>query len=614
MCLCCRIQHQILQFDDEISTADVSNLSCKHKDLSQVIVVDGLEVLRDLSVPRNNVMKRNHITSESRRKHSPVTLDSSRKHNLITSKSSSSKHSNLTSKSSRKDSEITSESSKKHSGITSKLCRQRHCSVSVSSRRHCSRSSRRKGAAERRRLRNRRLSSRQLVSSLSSSQNNIVTRNGDLASVQQSPATNHSRRSSKANSANQSRKLSSSSSSSCAKTSAASGTKMECAVQNYCPLVIDATKIWKSKWTKTSNACSVLDAIMDETSECVETVRELDGYILKVPGRKRRHADSLAPQTVKAGGVSDTLAACIHKQKSSRQEDTAAAHKHQQKCLQHEDTPSTRVHKQKCLQHEDTPSTYVHKQKCSQLEDDTPSVISLGSDDDDDEVEIIDSDPKPRLGRSIQTDVDPKPQSGCSSFTDVVDTLHKKEPETVVIDLCSPSVNSKYPVQTQKYTDREDEKKSSSKYTWGKQAFKEYVSVLGDGFHASSNRPHDVPSVSSHTAEHGLLPLPYPASASSACDSTLNSSAEKMQDCEVIFISGGNGSDKMDSASVCGSSLQKHRHSDVRKRLQAIDNRMDQTSVPSSSAYGNNLYNPHPDTVRMGLRPIVIDGSNVAMG
>jgi len=70
----------------------------------------------------------------------------------------------------------------------------------------------------------------------------------------------------------------------------------------------------------------------------------------------------------------------------------------------------------------------------------------------------------------------------------------------------------------------------------------------------------------------------------------------------------------MNSATVCGSSLQKFCHRDVRRRLQAIDNKMDQASVPSSSAYGSNLYNPHPDTVRMGLRPIVIDGSNVAMG
>jgi hypothetical protein len=260
-----------------------------------------------------------------------------------------------------------------------------------------------------------------------------------------------------------------------------------------------------------------------------------------------------------------------------------------------------------------------------QREDDTSSVISLGSDD---EIEIIDIDPKLQLDHSIKTVVDPKPHSSCSIKTvvdpkphsghsissGVVDTSHKTKPETVIIDLCSPSVNSKFPVQTQKRMHREDEKTNDGKYTQSEQVFKEYVSVLGDGYRNSSDRPHGVPSVSNHTAYHGLLPLPSPASASSACDPAVNSGAEKMQDCEVIFISGGNGGDKMNSASVCGSSLQKHNCSDVRKRLQAIDNRMDQTNVPSSSAYGSNLYNPHPDTVRMGLRPIVIDGSNVAMG
>jgi len=452
--------------------------------------------------------------------------------------------------------------------------------VSVSSGEHCQlprkpcSGSLRKGACRRRRrhLRNSQLSHRKLVSCLSSSQNSIVTRSGNLASVQQSPASSHSRSSSDANSANQSNKLSSSSSS-CAKTSAASGTKMERAVQEYLPIVIDATNISKSKGTKTRSVCSVLDTIMNETYECIETVRELDDYILKVPGRKRRHADSLAPQTAKPK-VIDKPATYVHTLKSSTQDDMAAAHEH----------------KQRGLWRKDALVTCVRKQKCSQHDDDTSSVISLGSDDD--EVEIIDSDAKP--------------QSGHSSTTDVIDTLHKRNPETVIIDLCSPSVDLKHPVLRQKCVDREDEKTSDSKYAHCERAFKEYVSVLDNEFHTSRYRPHDAPSVSSHTA--------YPASTSSACDLAVNSGVEKMQDCEVVFLSSGKGDDKMNVASVCGSSLQKHNHSDVRKRLQAIDNRMDQTNVPSSSTYGSNLYNPHPDTVRMGLRPIVIDGSNVAMG
>jgi hypothetical protein len=313
---------------------------------------------------------------------------------------------------------------------------------------------------------------------------------------------------------------------------------------------------------------------MGKTSECIEMDHELD-YILKVSGRKRRHADSLAPQTVKVE-CSDTLATCIHKQKRLKHHDTCAACK--------------------------------HKQKCSQHEDDTSSVITLGSDDE--EVEIIDSDPKPQLGRSSKIDVDPKSQLGHSSKTDVIiDTLHKRKPETVIIDLCSPTVNSKNPELRQKYTDREDDKMSSSKRTCSGQVFTEYVSVLGDGFHASSNRLQDVPSVSSHTAYHGLGPFAPSVSASSTCEPAVNSSVEKTKDCEVIFISSAKGGD-----TVFGSSVQYGYCSDERKRLQAIDNRMDQTSAPSSSAYGNNLYNPNPNIVRTGLRPIVIDGSNVAMG
>jgi hypothetical protein len=299
---------------------------------------------------------------------------------------------------------------------------------------------------------------------------------------------------------------------------------------------------------------------MGKTSECIEMDHELD-YILKVSGRKRRHADSLAPQTVTVEG-SDTLA--------------------------------TGIHKQKRLKHHYTCAACKHKQKCSQHEDDTSSVISLGSDDD--EIEIIDSDPKPQLGHSSKTDV-------------IIDTLHKRKPETVLIDLCSPTVNSKNPELRQKCTDCEDNKMSGSKRTCSGQVCNEYVSVLGNGFHASSNRSQGVPSVSSHTAYHGLVPFAPSVSASSTCEPALNSGIEKTKDCEVIFISSAKEGD-----TVFGSSVQKDYRSDKRRRLQAIDNRMDQTSAPSSSAYGNNLYNPHPNIVRTGLRPIVIDGSNVAMG
>ena len=64
----------------------MSKLSCKHKDLSQVIVISSIEVLPDLSVRCDNeVMKPNHTTSEdSSRKQSLISSGSSRKHNHIT--------------------------------------------------------------------------------------------------------------------------------------------------------------------------------------------------------------------------------------------------------------------------------------------------------------------------------------------------------------------------------------------------------------------------------------------------------------------------------------------------------------------------------------------------
>jgi hypothetical protein len=110
------------------------------------------------------------------------------------------------------------------------------------------------------------------------------------------------------------------------------------------------------------------------------------------------------------------------------------------------------------------------------------------------------------------------------------------------------------------------------------------------------------------------VPFASPASGTSASNPAVNSGVGNMQDCEVVFISSGKGGDKMNVPSVCDRRIQCQNYSDVRKRLTAIDNRMEQASAPSTGMYGNNLRNPHPNTVRMGAQPIVIDGSNVAMG
>jgi hypothetical protein len=69
------------------------------------------------------------------------------------------------------------------------------------------------------------------------------------------------------------------------------------------------------------------------------------------------------------------------------------------------------------------------------------------------------------------------------------------------------------------------------------------------------------------------------------------------------------------TVSVQGSDLQHWNNNAMRVgRLQPVNNRVDLTSAPYASLYGTNFYNPNPNPVRSGLRPIIIDGSNVAMG
>jgi hypothetical protein len=138
-------------------------------------------------------------------------------------------------------SDITSESFGKYSHITSESSGKHHVTV-VSSREHCLPTRRCLAASGKRRRRhhNTSVSSGPLVDCFSSCHENTVTRSGDLTSVRQSRSFNQSRKSSVANSANQSGKVPSSSP---AEMFAANDTTVECAVQGYVSLVIDATNV-----------------------------------------------------------------------------------------------------------------------------------------------------------------------------------------------------------------------------------------------------------------------------------------------------------------------------------------------------------------------------------
>jgi hypothetical protein len=436
-----------------------------------------------------------------------------------------------------------------------------------------------------------------VLTNWSSKSNSTVTRNEDLTYIHETSlcaSSSHLGRSSEGNLCN---KLSLSH---IGETSSSRGSSIGGTAQLNSPLIVDVTNIRKSKAKEKRKVDSVISSIIDQDSECAEMVHKVSNFVSKIPSVKRQRCD----------GSVETMSRNV-KAKIS-----------------------------------DTRTVPNHNNKCPGQEDDTCSVISLGSDDD---VIILDSDPKTRLNCSGTSDViiiDSVPSAKCVP-----------SPDIVTIDLCTPlsqsdkSKFSTFNVQKCKsHKERRTKRRNKQKHV--NSTFKEYVSVLGNVPHTESSRSNDLPSFKSRTTSQDTMPLAPPPSASLVSASAASSSVRSL-DCTATATSSRMGCNQMNqtsalSARVYGSNLcYLHPNATrlglhafdkqvnvssapsssmninkicnpnpnaVRMDLQTVNNKVDMSSAPSSSLYGNNLYNPNPIAVRMGLRPIVIDGSNVAMG
>jgi hypothetical protein len=389
-----------------------------------------------------------------------------------------------------------------------------------------------------------------------------VTKNEVLTYIHQalSTSSSHSGRSSEENSANVCTKLSSLCSS---EMSPSSSSNIGCLVEDNRPLIVDVTNIRKDKTKNKRNVCSLVNSIIDKESESIGMVYESDTCILKIPSVKRRRCGRSA-------------------EKLSQNVKAVTAN---------------------------TPTVPLHKEKCSGQEDDACSIISLGSDD---EVIILDSDPKPQLDCSSASDIiilDTPPSEKCVPNSD-----------PVTINLCTPlsqSNISKSPVhRIQKCMNFKDKtrKKRIKPKIHKKSAFKNYVSVLGTAPHTAGSTPRDISLITSRRTHQSFMPVATATSASSVVAPAVNSNVRNTLNYAVIASSSTVEYSQMNVTSAYSSNFQYPNPNAVRMGLQPINNQVDLAIIPSSSVYGNNLYNPNPNPARVGLRPVVIDGSNVAMG
>jgi hypothetical protein len=403
------------------------------------------------------------------------------------------------------------------------------------------------------------------LTNLPAKSSSTVTKNEDLTRIRQSSNTSSScsERSSKEMPANVCTNLPSICSS---EMSPSSRSNIGCLVQDNSPLIIDVTNIRKDKTENRRNVCSVVSSIIRKKSKSVSVVHESDDCVLKIPGIKRRCCDKsveMVPQNVK--------------------------------------TKTSNI-----------PTVPVHKDECSGQEDDACSVISLGSDDDD--VIILDSDPKPRLDCSSASDIvilDTPPSKKCVPTSD-----------TVKINLCTPlsqsNIISKSPVhRIQKGMNRKDKtkKKRIKSKIHTNSTVKDYVSVLANVPH-TADWPEDVPLVPNHFTQQSYMPFAAATSTSSIFSPAISSNVMNANALNYAIIAASSTVEynKMNVTSAYSSNLKCPNPNDMRMGLQSINNQLDLANVPSSSVFGNNLYNPNPGHARVGLRPVVIDGSNVALG
>jgi hypothetical protein len=417
------------------------------------------------------------------------------------------------------------------------------------------------------------------------SSSSTIKKNEVLTCIRQTSSTSssHSGRSSKERPANVCTKLPSLCSS---EMSSSSSSNVRCIVQDNSPLVvdvmaqdnspiiIDVTNIRKDKIKNKKNVCSVVNSIIHKKYESIALLHESDDCILEIPSKKRRCCDRSVE--------------IVRKNVKTKTSNALTAP--------------------------------VRKDKCSGQEDDACSVISLGSDDDD--VIILDSDPEPRLD--------------CSSASDIVifDTLPSEKcaptSSPMKMNLCTPltqsNIISKSPVRRiqegmnledktikRRIKHKETMKRRTKHELHKKSTFKEYVSLLSNAPH-TADRPKDMPQVTNHFTQQSYMPFSTATSTSSILAPATSSNITNALNYAVIAASSTVKYNQMNVTSAYSSSFQYPNPNAMRMDLQLINNQLDLASAPSSSVFGNNFYNPNPNHARVGLRPVVIDGSNVAVG
>ncbi|XP_021932499.1 uncharacterized protein LOC110836016 isoform X2 [Zootermopsis nevadensis] len=365
--------------------------------------------------------------------------------------------------------------------------------------------------------------------------------------------------------------------------------------QGNSPLIVDVTNIREGKAVNKRKVCSVVSSILDQKSECAEMVCKVSNSVLKIPNVERSRCDQSVEKVTN-----------VKRRRRDRSVETVTNVKRRRRDRSVE-LVSTSV-KAKMSERPAIPKHDKHTEK----EDDGCSIISLGSDD---EVVILDSDPKPRLD--------------CGSTSDItVDSLPSKKfvptSDIVTIDLCTPmrkSDKSKSPGcnKPKSVSYRVNIKKRKKERGFANSAFREYKSVLNNKLNTAANKPNDMYSLLNHNTCQGTVPFSTSPSEISAFTPALNPTLGRIMDCGVIATSSMMGCSKIVlknawTPNMYGSNLEYQNPHCVKMGLQPVNNEVNWASETSLSVYGNNLYNPNPVAVRMGLRPIVIDGSNIAMG
>jgi hypothetical protein len=349
-----------------------------------------------------------------------------------------------------------------------------------------------------------------------------------------------------------------------------SSSNIGCLMKDNSPLIVDVTNIRKGKTKKKRSVCSVVNSIICKESESIAMVHESDNFIPKIPSVKQKFCGrsvEVVPQNAKA-----------KKGKAGNM-----------------------------------PILPVPKEKCKGQEDDACSVISLGSDDDDEDVIILDSEPKPQLDCSSSSDIvilDTPPSEKCVPTSD-----------PLTVNLCTPlsqsNINPKsHGHRKHKIINRKDKtmnRRIKSKIC-KKSAFKDYVSVLSNVPHTTDTRPEDMPRVPSDYTHQSYMPFATDIPSRSVMVPAIDSNNTNAWSCTVIASSSTVEYNQRSVATAYSSSSQYPDTNAMRMCLQPINNQLDLANVRSSNVFGNNFYNPNPANARVGLRPVVIDGSNVAMG